>query len=438
MLEMAIEICKAVARVGGKAYFAGGWVRDQLRQVESNDIDIEVFGLEQSVLEGILAYFGEVKLVGRAYGVYKIGDLDISMPRTEVQKGPKHRDLEVIVDKNLDLETACRRRDFTMNAMLFDPLTNELFDFFDGDEDTLRGIIRHVSNDTFIEDPLRILRAARFRATFDFVVAASTETVCLHNAWKIKDLPKERIFWELEKVLLKAKTPSSFFNFLRLIDALQYFFPELYTLQSVDQGDTYHREGDAYVHTMMAIDSIPVEERELSVMLATLFHDLGKINTRSENVTGVHFYGHQIEGVPLVEKAMSRITNDVVLTEEVISLTRHHMDVYPLIEHCRKRSVRKLAAKVDIYKLMKLHKGDRLGRGNPASIDHIERIISVFEEVKDEIKPLILGRHLIELGAKPGKHFSSILNAIWEAQLDGAFSTVEDGVAYVRTKIQDW
>jgi hypothetical protein len=219
------------------------------------------------------------------------------------------------------------------------------------------------------------------------------------------------------------------------MDSLSILFPELYALMGIDQGDTHHREGDAFVHTMMAIDVIPVEERDLAIQLAILFHDVGKVNTRSEDEKGVHFYGHHMEGIPLYESAMDRLTSDTLLSWEVQNLARHHMDVWPLIEHCKKKTIRKLASKTDIHKLLQVHRGDRLGRGIPASIDHIERILSVYEEVKDEIKPLISGKHLISLGETPGKHFSGILNEIWEAQLDGRFNTIEDGLIYARTKV---
>lgn len=435
MFDKAIEICKIIKMNKGKAFFAGGWVRDKFMNRPSNDIDIETFGLEREHLEQILANFGEVKLVGRAYGVYKIDGLDISMPRREHKTGPKHGDIEVEVDKDLSLPDACIRRDLTINAMLYDPLEEVTHDFFCGQDHIFGRSIRHVDPVTFIEDPLRLIRAARFAATLDFGIHMETYRLCAANRLSLLELPKERIFWELEKALMDARKPSKFFNALSSMNVLELLFPELHALKGIDQGNTHHLEGDAFVHSMLAINVLPVEEREISVMLATLFHDLGKVACRTEDETGVHFYGHHMDGIPLYDSAMGRLTSDVLLTEEVGNLALHHMDVWPLIEHCKKKTIRKLASKTDIYKLLQVHKGDRLGRGVPASIDHIERIISVYEEVKDEIKPMVQGRHLIELGETPGKHFSGILNEIWEAQLNGEFSTVEEGIAYARTKI---
>jgi tRNA nucleotidyltransferase (CCA-adding enzyme) len=435
VFDKAIEICKVIKMNKGRAFFAGGWVRDKFMNRPSDDIDIEVFGLEREHLEAILANFGEVKLVGRAYGVYKIDGLDISMPRREHTTGPKHGDITVEVDKDLSLPDACVRRDLTINAMLYDPLEEKIHDFFNGVDHIQQRSICHVDNVTFVEDPLRIIRAARFASTLDFGINMGTYALCSAYRQSLKELPKERIFWETEKALMNAERPSKFFKSLNGMDALDILFPELSALQAIDQGNTHHTEGNAFVHTMMAIDVLPIEERDLAVMFAILFHDLGKVSCRTEDANGVHFYGHHMDGIPLYESAMERLTSETLLTWEVGNLALHHMDVWPLIEHCRKKTIRKLAAKTDIYKLLQVHKGDRLGRGVPATIDHIERIISVYEEVKDEIKPMIQGRHLIELGETPGKHFSGILNEIWEAQLDGQFSTVEEGIAYARTKI---
>lgn len=435
MFDKAIEICKAVRHCKGTALFAGGWVRDKIMKRPCSDIDIEVFGLERETLEAILSSFGEVKLVGKAYGVYKVDNIDVTMPRREKQVGQKHTDLEVTVDKNMSFYDATLRRDLCINAMLFDPLEEKLYDYHHGEHQIKTKLLLHVDNKTFIEDPLRILRVGRFVATLGFKVAPTLISLCYGNIHKLYSLPKERIFSETEKALMDGIKPSDYFTFLDHIGAMHILFPELLDLFGINQGNTHHTEGDALTHSLLAIDVLKPEERELDVMFATLFHDLGKVSTRSEDDKGVHFYGHHLEGIPLYASAMDRLTNDVVLAESVINLAKHHMDVWPLIEHCKKKTIRKLASKTDIYKLLKVHKGDRLGRGTPASIDHIERIISVYEEVKDEIKPLVLGRHLIELGATPGKHFSAILNEIWEAQLDGKFNTPEGGLEYARTKI---
>lgn len=445
MLELAKEVSKKIIEANGRPYFVGGYVRDKLLGIRSKDIDIEVFGLEVDKLESILAEFGQVNLVGKQYGIYKLGDLDIGLPRTERKTGVGHKDFVASVNPTMSLPEAALRRDFTMNAIYYDLQRDAYVDPYNGIDDLCaKKVIKHVSPVTFGEDPLRAVRAARFRAIFPHLsLYEETRLICSKIPKSdIRSLPKDRIFTEFEKALMKAKMPSIFFHVLQSVGILHTIFPELYETQFIEQGEKYHPEGSVFNHTMLAIDVLGLGERELDVMLALLFHDLGKASVKQEIKEDGHisFHGHQTEVLDLAA-AMNRITNNVDLFNSVYSLVTHHMRPYDFKKAtAKKKHIRRFATEVDIPKLMKVHKGDKYGRGIPLNPEESkcftpDEFLALYEEIKNETKPLIKGRDLIELGLVPSKEFSLILNAIFSAQLDGEFLTYEDGITFTKDMI---
>src|ERR1043166_1495587 len=196
-----LELAEAVREAGGRALLVGGCVRDSLMGAQPKDWDVEVYGLAPERLSEVLDRFGTVNVVGEAFTVYKLGsDLDVSLPRRERKSGRGHRAFVIEGDPEMSVVEASRRRDFTINAILKDPLTEEIIDPFDGRRDIEQGVLRAVSADTFVEDSLRVLRAAQFAARFEFRVAPETVELC--RAIDLSDLPSERIWGELEKLLL--------------------------------------------------------------------------------------------------------------------------------------------------------------------------------------------------------------------------------------------
>jgi len=425
------EIVKEIERHGGQAYVVGGYVRDHLMKKPSKDIDVEVYGIQPNVLEAILMKFGNPKLCGESFGVYKLEEYDFALPRKERKNGKGYTGFDVEIDPYMSLSEAVSRRDLTINALFMEPLTSEIIDLVGGINDINAGILRHVS-ERFAEDPLRILRVSQFSARFNFEVDDETVEFCESLVPELKDLPKERIYTEIEKLLMKAAKPSIGLRFLNQIGALTVIFPELHSLQYVAQGKDHHSEGDAFVHTILTLDAIPMEERTIEIMLALLFHDLGKLVVESEvDGDSIHFKGHAEEGLELCKEALLRITNETNLISEVLNLIKHHMRPYDLMKNLNTNLVRRLAVKVDFEKLMKIHKADQLGRGVPKDISYIDDMLFVYNEVKNEIKPIIRGKDLIALGLTPGKHFGYIIKKAFEAQLDGAFNTVEDGITWL-------
>ena len=227
---MARRIAAAVAQAGGRTYYVGGCVRDLLLGLENKDIDIEVHGVTVPALAAILDGLGERTVMGASFGIMGLRhyDIDIAMPRSEKATGRGHRDFEVFVDPFIGEEKAALRRDFTMNALMQDVLTGEILDFFGGRADLAARRIRHVSDASFAEDPLRVFRAAQFAARFGFRVADETTALCATMA--VDALPPERVMGELEKALLKAARPSIFFDVLKKMGRLSPWFEALAAL----------------------------------------------------------------------------------------------------------------------------------------------------------------------------------------------------------------
>lgn len=240
--EKIIKLAEIIKENGGRAMLVGGCVRDELMGVEPKDWDLEIYGIEPKKLKEILGSFGEVNAVGEAFTVYKIGqDLDVSLPRRERKVARGHKGFIVEGDPEMSFEEAAKRRDFTINAILKDALTGEIVDCCGGREDLERRLIRHVSSETFAEDSLRVLRAAQFAARFGFDIAPETQEIC--RQIDLTDLPKERIWGEMEKLLLKAEKPSIGLQWLYDLGVVEQLFPELKSLVGVPQESEWHPEG---------------------------------------------------------------------------------------------------------------------------------------------------------------------------------------------------
>ena len=250
-LSAARAVAEAVRSAGGRALIVGGWVRDRLAGRDSKDIDIEVFGLPADRLRLLLETFGRVQTVGESFQVYKVGDIDVSLPRRDSKSGRGHRGFEVTSDPSMSIEDAARRRDFTINAISWDPLDDEYLDPFDGQGDLTRRLLRAVDQQRFADDSLRVLRAVQFAARFDLTLDEPTARICRQIA--LNDLPAERVWGEIEK-LLDAERPSIGFAVAKDLGVVEKLFPELHALIDCPQEPAWHPEGDVWVHTLQVID----------------------------------------------------------------------------------------------------------------------------------------------------------------------------------------
>ncbi len=426
----------------------GGCVRDELMGIEPIDWDLEVYGIEGTRLRQIIGAFGEINAVGEAFTVYKVGnDLDVSMPRRDRKSGRGHKAFVIEGDPDMSFEEACSRRDFTVNAILKDPLTGEIVDPFDGRSDIEAKLLRHVSTETFAEDSLRVLRAAQFAARLEFDIDPATVEIC--KSIDVTDLPKERIWGELEKLLLKAQRPSIGLKWLYDLGVVDQIFPEMKSLVGVPQEPEWHPEGDVDVHTLMVVDEarklidhLPYE-KQVAVMLGALAHDFGKPPTTQFFDGRWRSHSHDEAGVEPTLSFLDSLSiftlNGYDVRNQVVQLVRYHLkpgEYFKSKNAVGDGAFRRLARKVEPDLLYRVAKADSLGR-NPDWLPREKRFGSEAQEwfiqkVRDlqiEKKapdPILLGRHLIEMGLEPSPRFKQILEAIYEMQLDGKVTTLDE------------
>ena len=444
---LILEIHNLLKNQGAKVFLVGGCVRDMIIGDVPKDIDLEVFNLDPKAIESCLKKKFKIESVGRQFGVFILKNhaVDISIPRRESKIGDKHADFKVEGDPFMHPKTAALRRDFTINAIAYDLDKNQLFDPFNGREDLSNKILRHVS-DAFDEDALRVLRAMQFTARFDLKVAPETLAKC--QTLSPESLPKERIWDEWKKLIIKGKKISEGLQFLSDCHWLQYF-PELAALENCQQDPKWHPEGTVWNHTKHCMDAfaqrrISNEWEDLIVGIATLCHDMGKPTTSKISEDGrIRSPKHDVEGVAVARSFLSRMTEHKKVFDAVLPLVAQHMQPYNLYKNQSGDSaIRRLAAKVKrIDRLMRLVEADQMGRP-PIKVTKFEisqwiLLKSEKLNIKDsEPKPIIQGRHLIQLNIAPSPKFKKILNQCYEAQIEGSFDNEATGLEYLKSIIQ--
>jgi tRNA nucleotidyltransferase (CCA-adding enzyme) len=426
---------------------------------QPKDWDLEVYKLDAARVREILDQFGPVNVVGEAFTVYKLGNhLDVSIPRRERKSGRGHKGFVIEGDPFMSVAEATLRRDFTINAILQDPLTGELLDPFNGGRDIEQRVLRAVSKDTFAEDSLRVLRAAQFAARFEFEIDPDTIELC--RTIDLSDLPAERIWGEIEKLLLRASRPSIGLEWLRRLGASEKLFPEIQSLIGVPQDPVWHPEGDVFVHTQLAVDRARelIEDlpypRQVTVMLAALAHDFGKPATTEFLEGRWRSRGHEEAGVLPTESFLRRINVHTIdgynVRAQVIALVREHLkpgEFYKKRDEVGEGAFRRLARRCEPDLLYRVAKADSLGRnaewvpreqwyGSEAQEWFIERSRALEVERRPP-DPLLLGRHLLELGVEPGPRMGEITRAVYEMQLDGRVRNLDEAIAEARKIISD-
>ena len=425
--DMAKRLARAVRAHGGRAYYVGGYVRDKLLNIENKDIDIEVHGIEAEELARILDSLGERLSIGESFGIFALKGygIDIAMPRKERAIGLGHRDFETFADPFIGTYEAAKRRDLTIGALMMDVLTEEITDHFGGRRDLENGILRHVCAETFTEDPLRVLRLAQFAARFDF--SPAEETLALCRQMKLSYLSRERVWEELRKALLKAKKPSVFFEVLRSVGGLDDWFPEVRDLIGVEQNPDYHAEGDVFTHTMMVLDEAAKYRDDTSepfaFMLTALCHDFGKAVCTAEIDGKLCSRHHETLGLPLAERFLLRLTNEVRIISYVTNLTEHHMRPNAIAAFGSSvKATNKMFDSVSAAKdLFYFAKSDHFGRictkESPFLEDFLLERLHIYEDIMRE--PYVMGRDLLGAGLTPGPHFSQLLAHAHKLRLAG-------------------
>ncbi len=445
-LDLAIAIAHAVAQAGGRAWLVGGFVRDRLLGLASKDIDIEVFGIAPDALPDLLARFGPVDPVGQSFPVYKVGGIDVALPRRESKTGRGHKGFSVTGDATMGFADAARRRDFTINAIGWDPLADEFADPFGGRDDLHARRLRVVDPERFGDDSLRVLRATQFAARFELEVDSQTRT--LLSRIPLDDLPAERVWGEVEKLVLRARRPSFGFQLALDTGVVDQLWPELRALVGCPQEPEWHPEGDVWVHTLMVIDQARTRIDDLphapqiTVMLGAICHDLGKPSTTAVIDGRIRSLGHEEAGVPPATALLDRLNIHTIdgfdVRRHVLGIVAHHLKPgawYKVREDVGDGAFRRLAARLDMELLARVAKADCEGRGGGFDCTAMDWFVERARQLGVEHRPpppLVLGRHLIALGVAPGPQMGAILKRIYEQQLDGAVTTLDEGIAVAR------
>lgn len=423
------------------AYLVGGCVRDALAGIAHHDFDIEVFGVGYEELAKSLRRWGRTDLVGRSFGVVKLttpdGDThDFSIPRRDSKVAPGHKGFEVTFDPAITPREAAARRDFTVNALMFDPRRNEVLDFFGGQDDWRARRLRHTS-EAFVEDPLRVLRGMQFAARFDLTIAPETAALCRSIKASYGELAVERVREEWFKWAAKSTVPS---RGLQLLVATEWIghFPEIKALIGTPQDPEWHPEGDVFVHTCHCLDALvqlpawraASEELRIILSLAVLAHDFAKPQTTHEAMRDGRMRiispGHEEAGGPLAEAFLQRINAPNAIRERVVPLVTNHL---AHLNRFTERAVRRLAKRLQpatILELVTVITADSFGRPpSPKEVpESVNELLDIAESLKLESsapQPILRGRHLIELGMRPGREMGTVLEAAFDAQLEGKF-----------------
>ena len=465
MNRQVLKVCEAVRAAGGRAVLVGGWVRDRLLGFESKDFDLEVYGLDAARLRLVLESIARVNTVGEHFSVYKLvvqrradsaaGDggsptaedrtherveIDVSIPRRESKSGSGHRGFTIEGDPTMSFAEAARRRDFTINAVMYDPLTDETIDPFGGEEDFNRRVLRAVAADTFVEDSLRVLRAVQLAARFEMAVEPYTAELC--RSIELSDLPSERVWGEVEKLLMLAERPSIGLQTALDLRALDKLFPELQALVGSEMEKDSQLVTDDFAHTKLSMDEAAKLARDLSkperiaVMLATLCHNLGK--PLAVNITAGQSADSGELGVGPARSVMDTLGLHTLagydVRSQVLSLVREHLkptEFYELRDEVSDGDFRRLAQRADLDLLYRVAKACALAQGGKASIAEdwfIERARRLGVE-HGPPEPLLMGRHLIEAGYEPGPQMGRRLHEVYELQLDGKVTTLDEALS---------
>jgi tRNA nucleotidyltransferase (CCA-adding enzyme) len=438
-----------------RALIVGGAVRDELLGLDPKDFDIEVYGVSYDQLAQILAKHGRVDLVGKSFGVVKLEGHDFSVPRRDSKTGSHHRDFETTFDPSITPSEAASRRDFTINAMAFDPVSRELLDFFGGREDLKNRILRATSQ-AFSEDPLRVLRGMQFVCRFDLQLDPATAQMAAQISDQYSTIATERIAEEFNKWALKSTKPGLIAPYLLQTGWISHF-PEIERLRGTPQEPEWHPEGDVWIHTMHVLNAAArVAEREhvegdhrAVLMYSALTHDFAKPDVTALRQRDGRLrwssYGHEQLGVPLARQFLERIGIKNAIIDQVLPLVDEHMAHTNMKGDVTPRAVRRLAnrlAPASITQLLWLIEADASGRppkppGLPDSAKKLRDVAASLAVHHNPPAPLILGRHVLPyFDGEPGKQIGEATRAAYEAQLDGAFSNEAEALDWLENRFR--
>jgi tRNA nucleotidyltransferase/poly(A) polymerase len=407
----AKNICRKLQENNHQALFAGGCVRDMILGLQPKDYDIAT----SATPDEVKAIFNNANFVGKDFGVSLVEGLEVATFR-------KESDYKNLRPTKVDFSTSkkedCCRRDLTINSMLYDPISKERFDYFDGAGDCKRETIKFVgsASERIKEDPTRILRAVRFSTTLGFCLDEEAQKAIVENKSLIADIPMERINKELTKTL-SCKNAVYGFMLMDYLGLWGYIIPEINALKKCEQGIKWHLEGNVFNHTFLVLKSIKSDDWRVN--LAAILHDIGKPISKEKYNSAVQHEKHSAEMAEDICKRL-KITNKD--TKKIVWLVNNHMRIkyFTKMKYSKKA---KLMSSSHFEDLIELGKADVEGSvrvSNPNENDFVEIEIEYkkFLEKGALPKPLIDGKSLIEFGYKPGPEFKTLLSQLYDLQLN--------------------
>jgi len=419
-----------IVQSGGEVYVVGGAVRDTLLRRSAQDIDVEIHGLDLPALTDVLSRHGTIRTFGASFGIVQLTNLpgvEFALPRRERKTGETHGDFDVTVVPDMDLREAARRRDFTVNALMWDYTTYEVLDFFGGIADLDNRHLRVVDPERFTEDPLRVLRAASMMARYDLRATSTTKALCtcMVEEGTLNFVSSERIYEEYCKILM-ASRPSPGFEFLREIGALPKVLADLTT---TEQRLDYHPEGSVWNHVMLVVDVAALcRERSswpLAFMWSALLHDIGKPVVTTKDL---HSPMHAEVGAELFRDHIKIIQNKN-MRRYIEAMIYHHMRLMRLgMDKIRRVTWLRLLKSLDdhglpLEDLVLLSKCDKLGRGRMswAPIGKFDRELSVVISKWGSTAqpPLVTGKDLIKEGFEDHAVYHDLLKQAYDLQTQG-------------------
>ena len=430
---VASKIIQRLHDAGHTAYFAGGCVRDMLLKKAPHDYDVAT-SASASAVEKI---FQRTIPVGIQFGVVIVleegEEVQVATFRNDGTYNDGRHPTSVTFT---NAEEDAKRRDFTINGLFYDPISEDLLDYVGGQNDLEKKLIRAIGNphERFAEDKLRLLRAIRFATTLDFEIDPATWEAILPLAPEIHAVSAERIRDELQKILLSPRRLAGF-DYLDRSGLLREILPEIEQLKGCEQPPEFHPEGDVFVHTRIML-SLLKPDASLPLILSVLFHDIGKPATREvDAATGkMRFYGHDQVGAAMTEKILQRLrfSNDII--EAVVPAVRLHMS-FKDVPKMRNSTLRRLMARTTFHDELELHRVDcTSSHGMLDNYELLQQKEIEFGQAPLIPPPLITGQDLIALAFKPGPMFGKILTAVQNGQLENILTTREEALAWVKEK----
>ena len=427
----ATDIARRLQEAGYTAYFAGGCVRDELLGLDPHDYDIATSAKPNEVQK----LFPHTQAVGAHFGVILVMEhgraFEVATFRSDHEYIDGRRP-EMVTFSTPEEDAA--RRDFTINGMFHDPVADRFIDFVGGQADlqsrTLRAIGDPVAR--FREDKLRLLRAVRFAARFSYEVDPATWGAIKSHAADIHAVSTERIREELVKILAHPNRLRGF-DLLDQSGLLKEILPEIEALKGCEQPAQFHPEGDVFVHTRAMLEFLP-PDAPANLALAVLFHDIGKPPTFRYHADEdrIRFSGHDRVGASMTEKLMERLRFSRHDIDRVAEAVRQHM-VFKDVQNMRTAKLKRFMAREGFDEELELHRVDC--QSSHGALDNYDFLKAKAEEFANEPlipPPLVTGHDLMALGWKPGPHFGPVLEAVQTAQLEGALTTTEEALAWVR------